>query len=154
MKSPGCSWTLPRSTKLMRLGLETEGRLAMNAMCYAKICNSSQWIFNERSLCMLNLWPFQNAPLHVDMRFEWDVTETAEKWGKLLNVQCFSNLLLSVAKVFCWYLLWCTGGGVLPAVKYRYNSYLLGKWRGICSSFFLLLPKIHYFPYSWILPNK
>lgn len=62
----------------MRLGLETEGHLAMNAMCYAKICNSTQWIFNERSLSMLNLWPFQNAPLHVDLEFQHDTSESAK----------------------------------------------------------------------------
>jgi len=52
----------------MRLWVETEGRLDMNAMCYAKICISTQWIFNEHNLSMLNLWPFQNAPLH----FTWN----------------------------------------------------------------------------------
>lgn len=80
----------------MRLGVETEGHLAMNAMCYAKICNSTQWIFNEHNLSVLNLWPFQNAPLHVDLEFKHDTNETADM--RILGVESevsFSTLCLS-----------------------------------------------------------
>ncbi len=95
------------------------------------------------SKCSLACWHAIRVRYHWNCRNE-DSTFWSWKWGKLLNFQCFSNVLKSVTKVF-FAGICCD---VLEVLSLRWNpdihSYLLGKWRGIRSIVFC--PKYIIFP--------